>query len=58
MKSAAISEPTKPLKALAHKAREAFQEAQAEAEVEKARLELEISALKEEVKKHAKGRYK
>ena len=58
MKSAAISEPTKPLKALAAKARAAFGEAQAEAEVEKARLELEISALKEQAKRTAKGRYK
>lgn len=58
MKSAAISEPTKPLRALAVKASEQFAEAQANAEVEKARLELEISALKEEAKKTAKRRYK
>lgn len=58
MKSAAISEPTKPLRALAVKSREQFAEAQAAAEVEKARLELEISVLKEQAKKTAKGRYK
>ena len=54
MKSAAISEPTKPLRALAAKAREAFLEAQGDAEAEKARLELEVSALKEQAKREAK----
>ena len=58
MKSAAISEPTKPLRALEAKAREHFQEAAARAEAERARLELEIAALKENEKRAAKGRYK
>lgn len=58
MKSAAISEPTKPLRALAAKARERFQEEAAQAEAERARLELEIAALKENEKRAAKGRYK
>ena len=54
MKSAAISEPTKPLRALAAKAREAFGEAQADAEAEQSRLELEVSVLKEKAKRDAK----
>ena len=58
MKSAAISEPTKPLKELANKARERFHEEVARADAEQARLELEIAALKENEKRAAKGRYK
>ncbi len=54
MKSAAISEPTKPLRALANKAREAFQETQGDADAEKSRLELEVSVLKEQAKRDAK----
>ena len=58
MKSAAISEPTKPLRALAAKAREQFQKDAAEAEAKRAGLELEIAALKENEKRAAKSRYK
>jgi hypothetical protein len=47
MKSAAISEATKPLSRLAVEAHKAFEEARKDAEAERARLELEISALKE-----------
>ena len=54
MKSAAISEPTKPLRALANRAREAFQETQGDADAERSRLELEVSVLKEQAKKEAK----
>jgi hypothetical protein len=54
MKTAAISEATKPLRALAAKARERFEEAQRAAEAEKSRLELEVSALKEQAKRDAK----
>ena len=54
MKTAAISEATKPLRALAVKARERYQEEEAQAQAERARLELEISALKEQAKRDAK----
>ena len=54
MKSAAISEPTKPLRALAAKARKQFEEKQRDAEAKKSRLELEVSALKEQAKRDAK----
>lgn len=58
MKSAAISEPTKPLRALAAKAHERYLEEAAQAEAERAHLELEVAALKENEKRSAKGRYK
>ncbi len=54
MKTAAISEATKPLRALAVKARERYQEEEARAHAERARLELEIAALKEQAKRDAK----
>lgn len=58
MKTAAISEATKPLRALAAAAQERYQAEAAQAEAEKARLELEIAALKENAKRDAKKRSK
>ena len=55
MKTAAISEATKPSRALSIKARERYQEEEAQAQAERTRLELEVSALKEKAKKDAKS---
>lgn len=54
MKSAAISEATKPLARLAVEAREAFEKEKLKAEVRRERITLEIAALKEDAKRSAK----
>jgi hypothetical protein len=54
MKSAAISEATKPLSRLAVNAQETFQAAKLKAEVRRERITLEIAALKEDAKRSAK----
>jgi putative DNA primase/helicase len=54
MKSAAISEATKPLSRLAAESQERFQAEKLKAEVRRERITLEIAALKEEAKRAAK----